>query len=124
MDCESFRSSVHRVADRLRLVQGDGSGHLPVSSIDHLANGTNSELNTLSFTGTWPSAASHRVDVRFQFAKQQVVGLIGKGCRLEVGCQADMKDIRRLFRWAEGLRIRRASHTSPGLNRCHTRALV
>ena len=50
----------------------------------------------------------HRVDVRFQLPKQQVVFLICECRGLEVCRQADMQDIRRLFRRTEGLRIGRA----------------
>ena len=98
---------MHRVADRLRLVQRDaaviaGQQHRPFGQrheqrIEHL------ELHRHVL-----AVELHRVDVGFQLAQQPVVCLVCECRGLEIGRQADMQHIRRLFRRPEGLRIGRA----------------
>ncbi len=105
---------MHGVADRLRLVRRDaaviaGQQHRP------FGQGYEQRVEHFELHRNVPAVQRHRVDIRFELPQHLVVLRVFKGGGLEICRQADMKDVRRLFRRTEGLRIGRTQRHQPRL---------
>ncbi len=103
---------MHRVADRLRFVRRDaavvaGQEHRPFRQRHE------QRIEHLELDRNVVAIEPHRVDVGFQIAQHPVMRLVLEYRSLEVGRQADVKHVRRLFRRTERLRIGRAQRYQP-----------